>query len=547
MKKTSLYILIIVIIAGTLNTLGITWGLPNPSHIYVYNDDETTYLRILNNMNPSRLDFDPKLYWKTHLSIYYTGAVLKAGELLGLYEIGTKGYYKQNPGELKNIILWQRIFWGKIPLIFLIIVSFLVGRQLLDDKFGILMAGIVGFLPTIIVNGNYAVENIFLTVLVALVLYFSLKFYQSGNLTHIILASLAVGLALSTKQTGILSSIFLLAAILRKRKEMGASKIIKYLIISGLFIALAFTFTSPYYVKFLVLRVFSPNKIRPDLYGSTNIPTDIFKFSPGYFIWNIVRIFKTNFIQLGGILFLFIPVGMYLKRKDRKFKIVLSYIVIFYLISFFTKYSSDARLMPLAYFLTILGSSGVYCLITASKSNLHKGIIGSLLVLSLFIYAGIIGFRYFKQDNRRISSQWIKTNILMDNENVSIGLHESPGYDSPDIITMEWRHNSPGNDEYYPNDYKETFVIPEHELREFGGQQIVPDKELTSEMDRMKWLESKSPDYIVLSSNLGKWPSYFDESQKYKLVKFFPRYNVLGISNLTLYSFDVYIYKRNPL
>ena len=210
----------------------------------------------------------------------------------------------------------------------------------------------------------------------------------------------------------------------------------------------------------------------------------------------------------------------------------------------FVKVYGDRRYILLPYFLAILGTAGIYHLIKLSKSNVSKGLIASLLVISLSVYAGVIKFHHLKEDNRQISSQFIIKYILNVNDNITIGLNRDANYTFPDIINKEWMHNKHPNDSFYISNYNETFIIPDHTLNKLGGDQILPEKELSLRTEKMKWLESKSPDYVILSDKPQAWHSYFNKSKKYELLKHFPKYSVLGVQYLSTYSFDIYIYKK---
>lgn len=541
MKRTSIIFIVIVVLVMAANLINVNWGLPNKNHIYSYNCDETTYLSFLKNMNPSKYDFDPKVYWKTHLTVYYTGAVLKLGELCGLYSIGNKKYYKAHPEQFGKVILWQRIFWGKIPLILLAIVSFFLGRTLIDEKYGLILAGVTGLLPTLMVNSNYAVENIVIPLLLAATCYLSLRYYEAGRLKYIVWAGIITGLAVSTKQTGVLGFVFILGALISKRKKTGLITILKYFIISGIAATLAFSITSPYYMKFLILRVLAPASIQPDIYGDTTMPVNMLSLK--FFGMNFNRIFKINFVQLGGALLLLSPFGVYFYRKQTKFRIIFAYAAVFYVLSLCCQYSSDSRLTPLAYFMAVLGTAGGYYILINSKSRLLKSILVTVVAVSLFVYAGVVTYPYIKPDIREISSAWIEEHILKPKRPVSIGLHESPWYAAPDILTKEWMHNIHPEDSIYTDIYDEIFVISDEKVKKYGVRCIYPKESMLTETNKMKWLESQSPDYIILSHEIEGWPEYFDKSEKYKLVKHFRGYDILSISNLCIYSFDVYVFK----
>ncbi len=548
MKHYKVPLIIIIILAGIIGSLGIHWGVPDQDHIFAYNMDEMQYLIWLKNMNPSQFDFDPKVYSKTHLPFYYTAAVLKAGEVFGMYEIGSKEHYKQHPEEFKKIILLLRIFFGKIPSLLLIITSFFIGTLLVDDTFGVVLAGVSGFLPTILLNNNYGVENVLVTLLMAVAFYFSLKYYQIEKVKYIVLAGIFVGIAISTKQTGVLSFFFILGVLIAKWKQSGTGRLLKLLIFSGTACVIAFTLTSPYSIVFFILKVFFPSSILPDLHhGSTKMVIPM-KFSLDFMIPNVYNILKINFIQLGGFLLLCVPLGIYFKRDNAAFRIIGLYIIIFLVISSSNVWATDARLMPMTYFMAVLGTAGMYCLCKACRSKLLKGLTVFILIFSLSAYVASIKFFHLEVDNRKSSSLWIKHNILDSNRSVTIGLNDTPYFNSPHIITKEWMHNRYPDSSYYPDRYNETLIIPDYELRKFGGKRILPEREILSSAEKMKWLESGSPEYVILSYSpkygISGWPEYFERSQSYKLIKHFPKYDFLGVSRLDLYSYNIYIYKR---
>jgi hypothetical protein len=109
-------------------------------------------------------------------------------------------------------------------------------------------------------------------------------------------------------------------------------------------------------------------------------------------------------------------------------------------------------------------------------------------------------------------------------------------------------HNKYPDSVFYPDNYNETLIIPEHNLGIFGGKKILPDKELT-QYEKKRWLESQSPDYVIIIfdsyyGGYGGWPEYFEKSPTYQLIRHFPRYQNISVSYLQMWSYDVYIYKK---
>ncbi|MBN1274300.1 MAG: glycosyltransferase family 39 protein [Candidatus Aminicenantes bacterium] len=543
MTRTKLYLALIFVGAAVLNILDIGWGLPNRERIYSYKGDEHTFLIRLNRLNPGQFDFDPDYYWKPHLNVYYTGAVLKAGQLLGIYKIGDREYYKKYPREFRKVILWQRIFWGKIPLLFLVWISFLIGKLIKSEKFGLAFAAVTGILPTFLVNGNYGVENIVIPLLSALVFFFSLKYHRSGAWRDIILAGVVCGLAASTKQSGLLSFVFILGAVFTRRKTVPKARLWGHLAAAGIFACLSFSLTSPFYMKFLVLKVFSPALVKPDLHGSTSLPMDIFHREGGSVFPGIWRLLRIHFVQLGGVIFLCVPFGIFSNRKDPRVRWAVWYVLVFFGISLFVLYSTDSRLTPLAYVLSFLGILGLFFFLEKPLSPWLKRGIVVVAAVSLLSYAIAIEVFFLKPGTREISSRWIEKQLLSRGK-ISLGLHEDPGYAHPDVLTREWRHFTPGNEKYYPNDYQERFIIPDFELRELGVPDVLPQKNLETRAMKQRWLESQAPEYIILTHDLLDWPEYFLHSPHYTLVKHFRPFGWLGINQLSLVKPEVYVFKR---
>jgi hypothetical protein len=548
MKNTKIWLALILICAVIVGSLSLNWGLPNAQHIYTYSSDEMTYLKWLQNMNPARRDFNPKVYTKTHLSIYATAAVLAAGQAAGLYRIGSKEYYKDNPNDFRRIILLERLFFGRLSVIVLILVSFLIGQKLIDDRFGLLLAGVTGFLPTILVNGGYAVENVMLATLMIITFYQSLRYYQSGKLKYLLWAGIFAGLSISAKQTGILSVIFILGALFSMRRQLGIAGMVKHFILWGLACVVAFSVTSPFYARFLIMKVVSPASVQPDLHRGTTSFMIPLRLELSYIASNVAYLVKTLFVQTGGLLLLLAPVGMYFNRKRPEFRVMLVFVALFFAISSLVVWVADPRLIPMTYFLVLMGAACIYRLFTRPGARVLKGVLGGLLVLSLAAYAVIIEYRYLSEDQRVTSSEWIEENILSKADSVTIGLNAAPFFSAPHIITKEWTHNKHPDSALYPDVYNETFVIPDHEIGIYGGQQIVPDTEIASDEDKMRWLESMAPEYVIIFYSAGYGytggPEHFSKSGNYELIKLFPKYDVMGVSALVLYSYDIHIFRR---
>jgi hypothetical protein len=542
-KSTSAWFVIIIASAAFINVLNIRWGLPNNSHIYSYNGDELTYLSRLSNLDIKKRDFNPKSYFKPDFPTYYTGMFLYLGGLLNVYEIGNKEYYKSRPEQLARILVWLRLFWGKIPLLLLVLITFLIGSQLVDTRFGLVAGFTAGFLPTIMVNSNYAVENVFIITVMAFVYYTCIIFYKRQELKWLILASFFTGLAMATKQTGVLCFIFI-AGVLWLGQKNKLKMIFIYTGTALIVSVLSFTLFSPYYMKFVVMKICCPGRVQPDLHThSTDLPLNIFRFDIPFLWANVRRILNVNVIELGGPLFWLFPLGVWVKRKEKLFLIMAAYVAVFYIVSIFVRYSSDSRLTPLAYFLALFGAVGCYHAFGKAQSRYVKYGIPILTALYLLFYSGLIVYKFNTADTRKLSSEWLEKNVLTE-KNVTIGLHEAPWYGHPDIITREWMHNKEPNSPYYRSRYDEIFMIPDHSLSVYGGEQIIPARPLETLEQRMDWLVNKGPQYIVLMHEAEGAKRLLKGYDRYVLIKKFKRFDLLGLHKLRFLDWDCWIYKR---
>lgn len=542
-RKYHIIILISILLLGIIvQIISINWGLPGSAHQNSYNGDEGTNLSIFRNFDPKTLNFDPKMYVSGSLGYYLLAGSVVAGKIAGFYNlVSNPDYYRENIHELRKIYIAQRLLIVLVSVL-LIYITFHIGRSIRDNNLGLLMAGYVALMPTILVNSQYCTHNMILLILMALSFLFLVRYLDGRKNKDLYLLALFCGLSISTKHSGIFTFIFLgyamYNAIFQEKKEN-----LKLAFTAISIAIIAFVLTSPYFVKFRVLQI-----LRPDLINSEDVLTGFFwNFNIKHMLTYSLDIFKVYIAQIGLVsIFVFY---LFFKRKnlDRFVVPLIIYVVMFHIAVLFTSYGTDSRLLPNGYFIGLLSVLGFYLFLNSLSINrIIKYIVVFIIVTSWVGYAGVVKYRYLKPDSRQISSQWIQENILSKNDNVKIGLHEGPGYSSPDVLSMEMLNRAHPDSSYCKNNYNETFIIPDARLKEKFDDEacklVLPDVGLMSESDKMKWLEAQSPDYIILSHEIEGWPEYFDKSENYKLVKHFPGYDVLGISKLAIYSFPVYIY-----
>ena len=232
-------------VAATLRLWGITWGLPDATHLFSYHPDEYHSLRGLFSLLLG--DLNPHFFNYGSLYLYLVGATV----------------FLLHPGAAPDAWLAQLTQGGAQPLLrtwtldarlvsvaaalVTVYLVFLLGRRLLHPGAGLLAAGLVAVLPLHVLLSHYGTVDVTLTMFVVLSLYLSVLYVQQPGWSTLLWAGVAAGLAASTKYNGALVLIApLLAAGIgearRGRLAPVAGRCLGALAAAGV----AFALTSPY-------------------------------------------------------------------------------------------------------------------------------------------------------------------------------------------------------------------------------------------------------------------------------------------------------------
>ena len=118
--------------------------------LYTYQPDEMITMMALAGMNPRQLDLDPRLYQYGGLFIYPVGALIAAGDLLGLIDVRSDVvYYLDHPDEFGKFYMVARGFsaaWGMLG----VIVVFAIGRRLGGIRSGLIAALLFTLMPVVV-------------------------------------------------------------------------------------------------------------------------------------------------------------------------------------------------------------------------------------------------------------------------------------------------------------------------------------------------------------------------------------------------------------
>jgi len=158
----------------------------------------------------------------------------------------------------------QMIFWGKIPMIFLLIILglflFKWTRELRGNKTALLVLTLFSFSPTFIAHGRLVTTDVAAALGIVISTYYYLKFLKNSTKKNILLAGIAIGISMLFKFSLILllpffAIITLLFAWLKSRKEEKPliKNIFKYVFLAVMvaIIAVVFVIWPVYHVNMM--------------------------------------------------------------------------------------------------------------------------------------------------------------------------------------------------------------------------------------------------------------------------------------------------------
>lgn len=203
----------ILVLSLLLGLFGIGFGLPNANRAYSFNPDEWTALQWLRNMEPAKLDFNPRSFEGPTLPVYLWGAAFGVAHVLGALRIdGTERYYFENPQDLALMLLIGRVSQvlfaaGTVWLVYLL------GRRFgLSRGWSRLAALFMALHPSLVVHAHFMKVNPMVTFFCAATLLAADHWRRRGGARPALLAGVLAGLAASSKFSGVLVFPVLVAA-----------------------------------------------------------------------------------------------------------------------------------------------------------------------------------------------------------------------------------------------------------------------------------------------------------------------------------------------
>ncbi len=429
---------------------GFTWGLPDARHIQSYHPDEQNVTYSLRNMEPSKLDFNPRFFGNPTFYTYQVGAAALAASLVGILpREHSEEYWLSHPEAVRRFYVIGRGLSFAYMLLSLWMAYLVAAKLTARRSAGVVAALVVFSLPVIAVHSHYMTVNSSAVFWALGAVFFALRIRERARWRDYVLAGVFTGFAVSTK----LNNAFLPLAILAAHLQAGDGSISRKLASGRLWACAgvcvtAFFVGSPYYVL-------SYSTVSSDPHNRMNMAAFL-DFSSSLTallvdFWN--HLSGACGRVMAGVLLATLPLALVLGRKA--FAPILAVIVPFLLIAVKSGWWAFAsRMMPL---IALLAVSAVVLVLTHGSKRALRAALAAALVLGLLatIPWNLAYFNLMSEEHiRSQSSRWIEWKIP---EGSRIIVLDTPYFDDPDIVYENALHG-------------ETTVWPRYEIVNLEGR-----------------------------------------------------------------------------
>jgi hypothetical protein len=193
----------IVAVGLVLRILGVRYGFP----LLVHSDERAvvqpaSHMLLAHTLNPES--------WArpNHFSIYLSAALYYPLSHLVLHQPFSQAF-NANPAFFYEISRLVVVVLGTIS----IVVGYFVGREF-NRRTGYLVAGAFAVFPPLVEHAHYATPDVPLTLLLLLVVLFTLRFLRNRSPVYLGLSIVAAALATIEKYPGVLAMLLILASVI---------------------------------------------------------------------------------------------------------------------------------------------------------------------------------------------------------------------------------------------------------------------------------------------------------------------------------------------
>lgn len=334
-----------------------------------------------------------------------------------------------------TLYLTSRVFVGILGSA-TILLTYLVGRKLYNEKVGMVASILLAFIPLAVRDSHYATVDIPVTFFIVLAFLSILYVMKYGTTKFYLISGSLIGLAASTKYNGGLLILSLsIAFVISSYKKLSGKKLIpiseiKKLLYAYFMSLIAFILTTPYSV--LDFKTFMKDLLYEMEHMKKGHGVLFIDTPPGY-IYHLQESLNwglTTYVEIVSIIGIIYILAQIILRTDKKevFSgvMLLSWIIPYYLIigSWETKFMR--YVIPLLPFLSISAAYFIYkisflasnMLQSRGFTSVNRFVLNIFLILSISvliinpILATIrIDEDFLKKDTRQVSLNWIDQNV----------------------------------------------------------------------------------------------------------------------------------------
>ncbi len=379
-----------------------------------YGDDEQHTLICMGNMNPSKLNFNPRFFIYGGGYLYPVAVGLKIASLFNYLDLNSDiKYYFLNPQQMGKMFTTGRII-GAIFCAIATYLIFLCGINLYGIRTGLIASLLFSVVPGTVIFSHHLKPYALTIFWMMLSFYWVTRILKEDKIKLPILAGLFAGFSAGTNLlSGFVLFFIPFAYFLRKLPQENISKKLKMILIAIAFFIVGFLLTNPYWLSSLK-NVVNEYKTASGCWG----------FNPT--VGNLYYYLRYTLSSVFGIpLLIFIICGIayaFYKREKQDILILpLLLLMLIYFASSTTKFAHyGIFLAPFLIFLV-----GRFFAVGLSKTKRLKWITLIFLIFVSF-YTFSYSFSYdkiFAQKNTRtIAGEWINNNISQGSKIGLLGL-----------------------------------------------------------------------------------------------------------------------------
>ncbi len=408
-------LLLIVILASYLRLSGFDWAIPKKPYYRSGYQDESFVINMILQMRPD--DLNPHYFINPSLHYYTLLLGIKIGHWIGYiknFSLPTMTNLQGQPVENMTLNDYQKMyivgrFITVVESILAVLLIYLTVTKLYDKKTGLIAGFIFAILPTPVFQSHFFVVDSPAVFWSMLCLYYLVRCIDKKEINKkwFILSGILLGLALGTKYMNILLIFPFLLIFYTKYRKLGW----KYLLMTIMIMIIVFFITTPY--SLISFREFLFGN--PDGFGGIFGAKGLFAYNkyPANPIKPFVYVIYHS-LRLPLAILTFISIGFALYRRNLSDKILLSFLIPFYIIMTISPSPHLRHSLPALPFISIIIATALISLVKLIKTRfLPYCFIGYSIIsfVYTFLFTMALLDRMRHLDTRYEFADWVFKNI----------------------------------------------------------------------------------------------------------------------------------------